>query len=72
MFNIKLSTNLDAVLTVHTYSRWYEGRKFTLFRLTLSMMEFTVKSAFWICSDARSSFALSPNKDYARASEPSQ
>ena len=72
MFNIRLSTNFDAVLTVHTYSRWYEGLKFTLFRLILSMMEFTVKSAFWICKDARSSLALSPNRDSANASEPSQ
>ena len=72
MFNIRLSTNFDAVLTVHTYSRWYEGLKFTLFRLILSMMEFTVKSAFWICKEARSSLALSPNRDSAKASEPSQ
>lgn len=40
----------EAVRVVHTYSRWYDGRRFTFPRLILSMMELTVKSIFEIWS----------------------
>tara|TARA_B100001540_G_C15335943_1_gene430210 strand:- start:281 stop:412 length:132 start_codon:yes stop_codon:yes gene_type:complete len=40
------SRSLDAVRTVQTYSRWYDGLRLTLPRSILSMMAETVKSAF--------------------------